>query len=107
MAKAIIVSQGVVVSLSTFGFFYLTDKIRKEFLPEQAAIVENIFKPHDEEGMPFISLKDVGVEEFGAFVEAAKRADFVAKKDDNYNELEKLWTELFDYLSEDDRFFDK
>lgn len=107
MAKAILVSQGVTIPLSTFGFFYLIDKIRKEFLPEQVATADNIFRPHDEEGMPFISLKEVGVEGFRVFVSAAQRANFAAQKDDNYSELQKIWTELFDFLSEDARFLKK
>ncbi|EGM78696.1 hypothetical protein Rhein_1037 [Rheinheimera sp. A13L] len=100
MAGTILISEKTGVPLSSGGFEFIIEEIRKRFRDRDSSFMENIYRPYDHEGMMFISLIDSPKDEFVTFLRAAE----IAFKDvDVSHWSQPVWAELIELLSSDVR----
>ena len=104
MGGSIIISKKVLLPLSTFGLYYLVERIRKEFDADDELFRTEIYETLDEQGMNFIVLDKQGKSGFNAFVKAARRARDKARDEDSFSSYGQLWKPLFDLLEVDPRY---
>lgn len=104
MAGFILLSEGLLISLSSVQFDYLTERIRSEFLQEDAECMKKIFFPHDEGGMNFISADNQSEICFRAFADAAFKAHSKAQTEDLYKDFYPAWNNLLNLIRQDPRF---
>ncbi|NTG50763.1 hypothetical protein G6M04_25570 [Agrobacterium rhizogenes] len=103
MAGPIFISEKVLIPLSTFGLYYLIERIRQEFDDEDEIFKREIYETLDEQGMSFIVLSEQDKRGFNAFVKAARRACKKARQEEAFSTYGRLWEPLFNLLEADPR----
>ena len=104
MAGAVLISDGVGVSMSSVAFDHILEETKKRFTESEKGIVENIYRPYDHEGMMFIDLQDISQNEFNLFCRATElaRAEDLSR---NLNSSPQVdWNELCEKLAKDVRY---
>ena len=104
MSGSVIISADLGVAMRSSDFDDIVERIRSEFGAEEMPIVEGIYAPLDDEGMDFISLRQVNGAAFACFVRAAERARVLAEARESFPMRRDAWEELFMKLAADPRF---
>jgi hypothetical protein len=102
MAGSIIIAKGVLIPLSTVELYYLVERIRDEFSEEDITYRVGIYETLDEQGMPFIKLREQDPKGFNAFAKATKQAYDKERKQASF--CEPLWNDLISKLVSDPRY---
>ena len=104
MAGAILISDGVGVSMSSVAFDHILEETRKKFAESEAGTIENIYRPYDHEGMMFIDLENISQAEFNLFCRATElaRAEDLALNLSSSPQVD--WNELCEELAKDVRY---
>jgi hypothetical protein len=104
MSGSILIRDKGSISLGSSIFDYLIEKIRASFHKDEEKYKNEIYRPFDEGGMPFISVKDQNIEGFFAFCRATERAYGEASKERSFPTYETVWRNLLDLLKSDSRY---
>ena len=105
MAGSIIISNDLILSVSTWQFDCIESQIRSELKLIDQSVFEKVYSPLDEGGMNFISAESLSANEFGDFVQAVMKAVERVKKNPHDQDLLSLWEDLLGKLRADARFF--
>jgi hypothetical protein len=100
MAGAIVIAEGKALSMSGVDFEYLVEAIRGAFLDDEENFRTEIYRPLDEGGMDFISLRKQDKSGFNAFFRATQGASSKVSGVDR----KCLWDELITMLKSDPRY---
>jgi hypothetical protein len=100
MAGAFVIAEGKALSMSGVDFEYLVQAIRGAFLDDEEKIKTEIYRPLDEGGMDFISLREQDNSCFKVFFRATERAFCKASGVNR----KCLWDELITLLKSDPRY---
>lgn len=104
MAGAILINEVDGVSMSGVEFGHITQAIRSLLQRQSPDILEEVYRPLDEGGMEFVSLKALDRKAFAVFFEAARRAYGVEQSENPDSPFKGAWREFLERLLADSRF---
>lgn len=102
MAGAVLLSKGAGLSMSTPTFDYIAESTRNEIPIDSWAVVAEVYRAYDHEGMMFLDLMDATPQCFAIFYAATVRA-LKAAESRNPNFPKTIWEELCEKMEEDPR----
>lgn len=102
MAGSIVVSKNVSLLKNTGTYFFIVEKTRPHFLPDEQHILKKIYHGDDDAALMFISVEDIDRAGFNAFYRATKKGYEQALIE--FPHRVKAWKELIDMLEADPRY---
>lgn len=89
MAGSIITSKGLILSINSFTFDYLVDRIAAQFDANDIHIKEEVYRPMEEGAMTFISARPLDAKKFSVFSRAVMKASVAAQSEPFFARFEK------------------
>jgi len=95
MAGSIFITKKSSLPVSTRQFDYLAKHLGAAFRPDEGDLRQEVFRPHEEGGMDFLSADGLSVTAFASFSAAADRAyDNARSEKEVFPPYEHLWNAL-------------
>jgi len=103
MAGAFLINQINGISMSGVEFTHITEAIRDLLKNQSQESLEAAYRPMDEGGMDFVSLKALDRKQFAAFYDAACKAYGNEQRKSLDSPFKISWQNLLDCLATDPR----